>query len=119
MPAHSSSGLTSIRTDGCASLKFIAGIRLCPPERNLASSPYSAFSERARSRDEAAMYLKGAGYIDTRSETACAKASRSSFRSISRLPLPVKICLPLKLQNCFEIMQKPAHYSVGLCKHWA
>src|SRR6202047_4879991 len=53
----------SMRTAGCANRKFIAGIKLCPPARNFASSPYSALSVSACSSEVAAIYLKAAGFM--------------------------------------------------------
>jgi len=55
--------LMSMRTAGCANRKFIAGIKLCPPARNFASSPYSALSVSACSSEVAAIYLKAAGFM--------------------------------------------------------
>ena len=49
MPASSPTPLRSTSTAGCASRKFIAGTRLWPPARTLASSPCSASSASASS----------------------------------------------------------------------
>jgi hypothetical protein len=43
----------SINMLGCAKRSFINGMRLCPPAKNLASSPYCPTSEIASAADDA------------------------------------------------------------------
>jgi len=53
----------STNTVGCASRNFMSGIKLCPPAKNLASSPYWPMSEIASSAEPARLYSNGAGII--------------------------------------------------------
>src|SRR5829696_2775141 len=55
--------LTSIRTSGAASRRFMSGTRLWPPASTLASSPCSASSATHSSTERGAKYTKRDGFI--------------------------------------------------------
>jgi nucleoside 2-deoxyribosyltransferase len=72
--------LRSISTAGCASGKFIAGTRLCPPARKRAASPCAAFSASAAAMLWGACRSKGAGF---RRRPCAAAPGDAQFRGMT------------------------------------
>src|SRR5215471_2775395 len=84
--------LMSMMYGGAASLNFIIGIRLCPPDRILASWPNLASSDTASSSVRGAKYSKLRGIMESSLGTSLLFFNFSTSHSGRRVETQLSIC---------------------------